>query len=1129
MGTSPVNFPPSSSPTPPDSSPNSEDDSYSEDYYHAYLHNQAPRKAKTSRAEISSQRQCSINHTTHKAFLEPICDDCLLDELGIKARYGSGVLPSINGVDGHYDCEGSEDLKHSEVRGYGEEMEKEANGENEKRERGRCGHTRNNTGLIWESDVQIEITPSPTSSRTSPTSPTDNERDLLDAAVVPSAAYDENITSAKRQSVRLRDLPITHDPNKRISSSIDLARRRPWLVKELEAYLRNDSDAPDTTTREAQSVVENDADEKGKIETEILESSVEVEVLDESGLNDALGSRIPSAVADSPNSLTGHFRFPSTHFPCAPLLRTAHAGPGGEIPPRRPSALSTSTVTTNADADDESSLHASSPVPASTLSPNVTTRRPHVRPRSTTKALRRRGMDISRSSFALRISSRWGSGERECLRGFKDDLLGRSKVIDAGVAEPVIATAAESPSTGENGHGQRQTKEGNVRRPAEVISHDRAQEVVDKDETVARDGVDRDKWSREVLKSLEDVRLPHTQIGNYTSPVTFGSHHDDAVPPPIKLHRNDPSSAEAKNKGASHDGEGRGRVRGRSPVKTLLTRFTEAQNGGKSWTKSLGSVKGVKDVFGELKRSLSRDSRARGRRGRIRATGRDNQDGVRAGLNDVQSTPNVNVVGSGVCTLRAVVGSSENVGKNDWAEPLDLDTDTGEYGQEIARSEILPDTGSCSFRRGSAQTSESDSTSKVLSPPSSHPSTSRSPSSVEGHHYVHPGAPTSCHENGSPDHNSSWQNHSSNDLALPRKSKKHILQNVGLSKSEARLPLSAIGEPVVKRRNSSAATMGRNWLSRSSPILPSAEYGHEHPLESRGVSVETTRRRLLSTSTTPSVPATAIRGSSMTWVCQGSRSSSAPGPEFWKGERLASIVSSSEFEADDDVIGNPWTEIATQNAIDETPQTDEVVSSFQAAVAGTPALVKLTLQQEQGQSRPRNPTPSSAPTFRFKPQPNSPSPVLKPALTQHPLSTPLRVTTPNRPILPIRTSSLSSPPLHTPTRLGMPASKMTHSPTENFACMWKRYLCAGGCGRIVGEEVGSCICGIHEDKSSRKEIGVSEAGVEANREGEARRPEVICRSTAPIVRYVESAIDASWEDGGDGKGLHVKQLCDHCR
>ncbi|ETN38985.1 uncharacterized protein HMPREF1541_07027 [Cyphellophora europaea CBS 101466] len=58
---SPINLPPSPSPT----------DSESE----------SQKRNGTARP----QRSCSVNHTVHKTFLEPICDDCLLAELGVSA------------------------------------------------------------------------------------------------------------------------------------------------------------------------------------------------------------------------------------------------------------------------------------------------------------------------------------------------------------------------------------------------------------------------------------------------------------------------------------------------------------------------------------------------------------------------------------------------------------------------------------------------------------------------------------------------------------------------------------------------------------------------------------------------------------------------------------------------------------------------------------------------------------------------------------------------------------------------------------------------------------------------------------------------------------------------------------
>ena len=45
-----------------------------------------------------ADRQCSVQHTVHRQFLEPICDDCLLEELGLQPELG----PILNGVD----CQG---------------------------------------------------------------------------------------------------------------------------------------------------------------------------------------------------------------------------------------------------------------------------------------------------------------------------------------------------------------------------------------------------------------------------------------------------------------------------------------------------------------------------------------------------------------------------------------------------------------------------------------------------------------------------------------------------------------------------------------------------------------------------------------------------------------------------------------------------------------------------------------------------------------------------------------------------------------------------------------------------------------------------------------------------------------
>lgn len=49
-------------------------------------------------------RQCSIRHVIPKTFLEPICDDCLLDELNLPTEVGP-ILGGRDRVAGHYDEE----------------------------------------------------------------------------------------------------------------------------------------------------------------------------------------------------------------------------------------------------------------------------------------------------------------------------------------------------------------------------------------------------------------------------------------------------------------------------------------------------------------------------------------------------------------------------------------------------------------------------------------------------------------------------------------------------------------------------------------------------------------------------------------------------------------------------------------------------------------------------------------------------------------------------------------------------------------------------------------------------------------------------------------------------------------
>lgn len=75
------------------------------------------------------------------------------------------------------------------------------------------------------------------------------------------------------------------------------------------------------------------------------------------------------------------------------------------------------------DADDEGSLHIKSPPPSDDLQLPTGARG---RPRSRSKQLRRKGIDLSRDE--LRISSRWSSGEKRSMENFRDAIREKAKV-----------------------------------------------------------------------------------------------------------------------------------------------------------------------------------------------------------------------------------------------------------------------------------------------------------------------------------------------------------------------------------------------------------------------------------------------------------------------------------------------------------------------------------------------------------------------------------------------------------------------------------------------------------------------------------------------------------------------------
>ena len=98
--------------------------------------------------------------------------------------------------------------------------------------------------------------------------------------------------------------------------------------------------------------------------------------------------------------------------------------------------------------------------------------------------------------------------------------------------------------------------------------------------------------------------------------------------------------------------------------------------------------------------------------------------------------------------------------------------------------------------------------------------------------------------------------------------------------------------------------------------------------------------------------------------------------------------------------------------------------------------------------------------FSSSPQtsPPRPSPRIRQSLSFHPLTTMLQIATPTRPNWKPRNSSLNSPPLTSPYRVGLEDSPLRCSPTSDFACVCEHECCAicrcrVGTGRVV-----SCMC-----------------------------------------------------------------------
>ena len=286
--------------------------------------------------------------------------------------------------------------------------------------------------------------------------------------------------------------------------------------------------------------------------------------------------------------------------------------------------------------------------------------------------------------------------------------------------------------------------------------------------------VEKEEWGKDILRTsystdttspaVESRSAAKTDVVVTGTAVEVEETDDSVAPPPIKFHRDNLPSVEPRNAGAptpAVESDG-GRGRSRSPAKNLLTRFTHTHHGG-SWSK------GVKGVLGDLKRSLSKDSRTGGRRGRLRIGVSENSADTRSphplpGIRYASvRADRGDAVDGAVKTLRAVVDSSEALPHplrqhGEWSEGIESDIWPNGGQQDPQAVDVVESA----HRRGSAKTSGSVST--ALQSPSGDWTEGIGNSDL---HQV--------------SKNESWQAHLSHDLSLPQKSKQHVLQNAGLS------------------------------------------------------------------------------------------------------------------------------------------------------------------------------------------------------------------------------------------------------------------------------------------------------------------------------------------------------------
>ena len=215
------------------------------------------------------------------------------------------------------------------------------------------------------------------------------------------------------------------------------------------------------------------------------------------------------------------------------------------------------------------------------------------------------------------------------------------------------------------------------------------------------------------------------------------------------------------------------------------------------------------------------------------------------------------------------------------------------------------------------------------------------------------------------------------------------------------------------------------------------------------------RRRLLSSDTTQSVLQISRNISSSNWV------------GLDDGTRLDEELANSELEHQDEQKRLLSTTTIPSLPDTESHPSSSTWEDFPREVSTTDMDASIP-DSARPFGHAHRPSTSSITSFTtsFSPSPQTspsrPSPRMRQNLSFHPLTTMLQIETPSRPNWSPRNSSFHSPPLRSPYRLGLETSQMRGSSMSEFACVHDVDCCAICGDGVGGRRVISCVCAEQE-------------------------------------------------------------------